>query len=72
MSTAIAPRCALPAPMISSGLMSRPARATPVVRCQALGDKILPMLRNPTDVLFLGPRIALGALLSTNQNLEQL
>lgn len=44
-----------------------------VVRCQAQpGDKVLPMLRSPADLLFLGPRVALGAVLNTSQNLEQL
>jgi hypothetical protein len=43
------------------------------VRCQSqVGDKVLPMLRGPADILFLGPRLALGALLTANQNLERL
>lgn len=46
---------------------------SPSVRCQSqVGDKVLPMLRGPADILFLGPRIALGALLTANQNLERL
>jgi hypothetical protein len=44
-----------------------------LVRSQAqLGDKVLPLLRSPADFLFAGPRVALGALLSASQNLEQL
>ena len=43
------------------------------VRCQSqIGDKVLPMLRGPADILLLGPRVALGALLTTSQNLERL
>ena len=68
--------------MIAS-LSTRPAQiaigsrksnvATPSVRCQSqVGDKVLPMLRGPADILFLGPRLALGALLTANQNLERL
>jgi hypothetical protein len=30
------------------------------------------MIRGPADLLFMGPRVALGALLSAGQNLEQL
>ena len=53
---------------------SLPRRASYSVRCQAsqVGDKVLPLLRSPTDVLFLGPRLALGALLSVSQNVERL
>jgi hypothetical protein len=43
--------------------------------CQAsqnLGDKVLPMLRSPLDWLLLPSRVAIGAVLNTNQNLEQL
>lgn len=49
---------------------ARPSRAT--VCARALGDKVLPMIRGPADLLFMGPRVALGALLSAGQNLEQL
>jgi hypothetical protein len=49
------------------------AVGSPSVRCQSqVGDKVLPMLRGPADILFLGPRLALGALLTANQNLERL
>ena len=51
-----------------------PAPSSASTRCQAqqVGDKVLPLIRQPQDILFLGPRIALGALLSTSQNLERL
>jgi len=53
--------------------IANPRRSALPIRCQAqLGDKVLPMIRNTTDALLLGPRLALGALLSTNQNLERL
>ena len=51
----------------------KPSVGSPSVRCQSqVGDKVLPMLRGPADILFLGPRLALGALLTANQNLERL
>jgi hypothetical protein len=37
-----------------------------------LGDKILPLIRTPFDLLALGPRIALGSVNSINETLAQL
>ena len=48
-----------------------------VIRCQAEngsnpGDKVLPMLRDASDWILLPGRVALGAVLSTNENLSRL
>jgi len=64
----------LPTRHVQIAIASRKTHAgSPSVRCQSqVGDKVLPMLRGPADILFLGPRFALGAVLTANQNLERL
>lgn len=49
-------------------------RSSPATRCRAenLGDRVLPMLRDPSDWLLFPGRVAIGALLSTDQNISRL
>ena len=59
---------------------ARSGRSAVVPRAQSyqagppgqLGDKLLPLLRTPADMLALGPRVALGALASLPQALQTL
>lgn len=77
----------LPAAMTTSNLKSlvrvpgaaglRPARGAVAPRAQYQptgqpGDRILPLLRTPADMLAMGPRVALGALASLPQTLQNL
>ena len=48
--------------------MSPFSATLPAASGAQLGDKILPLLRNPLDFLALGPRVALGTL----QSLEKM
>jgi hypothetical protein len=72
MATALSPRAG-----IARLAQAKPAKKGQmvIVRSAArseLGDKLLPMLRTPADVLALGPRVALGALSSLPDGLQKL
>ena len=49
-----------------------PFAATQPAASGGVGDKLLPLLRSPFDLLALGPRVTLGALQSLPEVLEKL
>lgn len=54
-----------------SGSMS-PFSATQPAASGGVGDKLLPLLRSPFDLLALGPRVALGLSSSLPELLEKM